>query len=1296
MGGLRNKAFFENDQVNCKKKCLKVSSKKQKYLYCDLSALTHSISTLPLPSKYNISATMPTQSLLYQGKNADILLKEEKLPKEIIKVLKVDYPDDSLIKQFNNEYNLTKKLGLKGVRRALEIGKHEGRHALWLEYIVGGSLKNNLQWMSLEDFLSIAIQITSILDSVHGQGIIHKDINPNNILFNPETREVTLIDFGLSSKYDTRVQYENNPHKIEGNLFYIAPEQTGRMNRSIDFRSDLYSLGATFYEMLTGRTLFEYNDLTELIHAHIAKSPVPADEYRRDIPEALIKVLNKLLEKNAEMRYQSAKGLLRDLEFIQANFNNKEALASFTPAKADISERFHISEKLYGREKELEVLLTASKQMAIGKKSMLLIGGSSGVGKSFLVHEVHKALSLQTDYYFIEGKFDQHQRSIPYLAWIQAFKMLSQSLMTLEESKLVEVRKRIMEAVGGNGKVLTEVVPSLEKIIGEQPEVAVLSGIEAQNRFNYVFQQFIAALASEETPLVLFIDDLQWADLASLKLLKSIISDKNSRYLLFLGAYRNNEVDATHPLTVIVEEIQSEEFKVSKLLLGNLFQADIEEMLVDATQHNNKTQELAKLIFDKTQGNAFFVNQFIHALYSEGLLALTSKGNTQEWSWDIGKIRELDITSNVVDLMVGKVQKLSTEAQGFLKPMACVGNKISITLLEALVDLNYQSIESALEQALREGLVRQTETHYKFAHDRVQQAVYSLIGNDERQSYHLQIAEMLHEKVGGDDAYIFEIASQYNQGLDPTADPQLKQAVGQINLKAGKQAKSSSAYASAQVFLAQAHALLDDGDWQNKEALLYDLYKELADVAYLNADFQQSQKHVTYILNHCSSTILKAEIYNMLIVQHTFQSEFAEALKVGVKGLELMNEPLPTKDLPNVLGGEIQKMNEKIGVKSIASLIDEPVMVDQEKIIATQLLVNLIPVAYLSGQMEQYAVISAKIINLALQHGHSPTSSHGYSNYGGVIAAMMGQYDVAFQFGTLALKLTEKFNNMYLRCKDSMLFANFMSPWVQHVKLSDAINKEGFQLGLESGELQYPGYISMFQVMKGVFRGEKLSKVLISAEEYIQFTNKTKHQWVNDGILMMKYGVLNMTDQTDGQLSFSTDTFDEQAHEKLCMERMSLNGVAFYHIMKAQTAYLYGKPEVAIEHLEGVAAVVPAIAGMIFTASYNFYYSLALLKTENALERLDQVMANQEQMEKWVASCPENFLHKKLLVEAEVARVKGENWKALELYNQAIEEARNNDFIQNEALANELLANLWITLGNKAYAKIHVQSAVQG
>ena len=724
--------------------------------------------------------------------------------KELPPILLVTAESASLAchNRLEHEYALGAQLDPAWAAHPIELSRHRNRLALVLEDPGGAALDQLLgQPLGISEFLHIAISLAAALRQVHARGLIHKDIKPANILVDVASRGVWLTGFGIASRLPREQQNPEAPEVIAGTLAYMAPEQTGRMNRSIDSRSDLYSLGIAFYEMLTGSLPFTAADPMEWVHCHIARQPIPPDEKTAEIPRALSLITMKLLAKTAEDRYQTAAGVEADLRRCLAEWESHARIDAFPLGARDASDRLLIPEQLYGRELEIETLVACFERVvALGTPELVLVSGFSGIGKSSVVHELHKVL-VQPRGLYASGKFDQYKRGIPYATLAQAFQSLVRSLLSRGEIELGRWRDSLIEALGSNGQLIVNLIPELELIVGKQPTVPEVPPQEAKNRFQMVFRRFLGVFAHEEHPLALFVDDLQWIDSATLDLLEHLVTHSEVRHLLLVGAYRDNEVGPAHPLIRMLEAIRDTDATVREIVLAPLELRDVGRLIADALHcEPGRARPLAQLVHEKTGGNPFFAIQFLIALADEGLLAFDSVAAV--WVWDLNRIRAKNYTDNVVDLMVLKTKRLSIATQEALKHLACLGNMAEIETLSLVYQQTAAAIHAALWDAVRAGLIVHQNNSYKFLHDRIQQAVYSLVPEQQRAAVHLRIGRKLLANLTAEDLteQLFEVASHFNRGRALIVDRDEKTQVATINLRAGRKAKASAAYASAREY----------------------------------------------------------------------------------------------------------------------------------------------------------------------------------------------------------------------------------------------------------------------------------------------------------------------------------------------------------------------------------------------------------------------------------------------------------------------------------------------------------------
>jgi len=747
--------------------------------------------TTKSPSPYTIAET------LHEG-SGGLLLRAVRTTDGRPAILKVldprrSRPDD--IDRLKHEYAIGKVLDFRSAVRPVALETYDGQPALVMEDFGGESLDRLLGApMGTERFLPLAIRIATAIADLHRQGVIHRDIKPQNIIVDP-TGEVKLADFGIASRLPREHTPPQSPRHIAGSLPFMSPEQTGWMNRAVDSRTDLYSLGVTFYQMLTGKLPFDAHDALEWIHAHIARAPPLPSEIVPGVPEGIARIVTKLLAKMAEDRYQSARGLVHDLERCLEQWRARGQIALFPLGERDLLDRLQIPQKLYGRQEDIALLLGAfDRVVATGTPELLLVSGYSGIGKSSLVHELHKPI-VQERGIFLSGKFDQYTRDIPYATIVQSFTALVRDLLTEAEERLEGTRRALREALGANGKLIVDMIPPLGLLLGEQPPVPELPPAEAERRFRRVFRGFLGVFARREQPLALFLDDLQWADAGSLHLIEDIITDADTRYLLLIGAYRDNEVTPSHPVMLALERIRKTPAVVDSAVLSPLHLEHVVQLVADTVHADPESaRPLAALVHDKTGGNPFFVIQFLRTLERERLLTLDQA--RLAWRWDTARIQAKGYTDNVVDFMVRKLGALPARAQDVLKTAACIGGEARASLLALAQQESEEEILLELWDAIQEGLVEYRQNTYAFAHDRVQQAAYLLLSEARRSELHVRIGRLLlaHTPPEEQEARLFDVVTQLNAGAALITDREEQTRVAELNLRAARKAKAAAAY----------------------------------------------------------------------------------------------------------------------------------------------------------------------------------------------------------------------------------------------------------------------------------------------------------------------------------------------------------------------------------------------------------------------------------------------------------------------------------------------------------------------
>ena len=1218
----------------------------------------------------------------------------------VLAVLPVaEQPAPATLDRLAHEYALKDELDGTWAVRPLAFVRNPGQTMLVLEDPASQPLARRLGApMAMEDFLPLAIAIAGALAQVHRRGLVHKDIKPQNILVNPANGEIKLTGFGIASLLPRERQAPEPPESIAGTLAYMAPEQTGRMNRSINSRSDLYALGVTFYQMLTGALPFTAADPMEWVHCHIARQPVAPAERVQTIPGPVSAIVMKLLAKTAEDRYQTASGLESDLRHCLAAWQAQRRIDDFPLGEHDGSDRLIMPEKLYGRAREVETLLAAfARVVKSGTPELVLVSGYSGIGKSAVVNELHKAL-VPPRGLFASGKFDQHKRNIPYATLTQAFQSLVRSLLSQSDAALAPWRDAFVEALGPNGQLMVDLVPELRLIIGDQPPVPELEPQQMQRRFQLVIRRFIGVFARPEHPLALFLDDLQWLDAATLDLLEDLLTQPDLRYLMLIGAYRDNEVTASHPLMRKLEAIKAAGGKVAEITLAPLTKEHLGQLIADALRcEPERAAPLAQLVHEKTGGNPFFAIQFLSSLAEEGML--TFDHDAARWSWDLERIHAKRYTDNVVELMVGKLTRLSSATQQALKQLACLGNAAEFATLALVHGEAEEAMHAALWEAVHAGFVFREENTYKFLHDRIQQAAYSLIPEAHRAEVHLHIGRVLLTSLTADQLaeHLFDVADQFNRGAVLLAEHDEKVHAATINLRAGRKAKASAAYASALAYYAAGMALLDERDWGRAYGLMFSLSLERAECEYLNGNRDVAETLISTLLARGASNIDKAAAYRLKIDLHVMKSENVKGVESALECLRLFGIEIPAHPTPEQVDAEYEKVWNNLGEKSIESLIDLPKMTDPEMRAAMGVLSGLFAPAYFTD-VNLVRLHVARMVNVTINYGTTDASAYAYGWFGTTLGSISRRYIDGYRFGKLACGLVEKHKFLAYRAR-TYFSMEMVALWTQPIAIALDYIRAAFRAGVETGDFSIACYSSNHTITDLLARGDHLDEVWRESERCLDFVRQARFRDVVDVIVSQQRFIENMRGRTASFSTFSDTKFDETAFEAELTEDRMATMVAWYWILKLQARFFSGDYEVSIAAARKAKAMLWASDANIQLLDYYYYTALtvaALYEKASAEEQAgwrDLLTAHEEQLREWAENYPPTFGDKHALVSAEIARLEGRDADAMRLYEQAIQWAREHGFVQNEGLAYEVAARYYAASGVQTVARSYLRNA---
>jgi len=1263
-------------------------------------------------------------SLVYKG-----FSEKTNLP-IIVKFLKQEYPDREEIIRYKQEFTITSSLSLDNIIKAYCLKKYQNTLAIIFEDFGGKSLDIHLKEcdFTINKIIEIAIKITSGLEAIHRANIIHKDINSSNIVYNSNSEEIKIIDFGISAILPRENPNLKNIDEIEGTLSYISPEQTGRTNYFVDRRSDFYSLGVTLYEILTRQLPFTSEDSLELIHSHIALTPTPPQELNPKIPQVLSDIIMKLIEKNPEDRYQNASGLKTDLETCLQQINSNNLAVGFVLAQGDYNDRFEISQQLYGREKEINRLLKAFERIKSGDKEIIFVTGYAGAGKTTLVNEVRK-LILQQRGYFVSGKFEQYKRDIPYSGFINAFENLIEQVLSETQVKVEIWKQKLLTALSNEGQLIIKLIPKLELIIGSQTPVLELRVNEAENRFNQLLQKFISVFAKKEHPLIIFLDDLQWTDSASLKLIKLLITNPESEHLLLIGTYRDNEVNSTHPLKIAYNELQKS-ILINTINLKPLKIEQIEQLINDSLNNSRSSvKDLAELLLNKTNGNPFFLNQLLQYLYQKKLILFNYK--LKIWEWYIEEIETIGVTNNVIEITTSKINQLNEKSQNVLKLAACIGNTFNLKILSILNKKSILITAKELWPAIEEGLILPLDKNYKllqligdsdrllietkelssisynFLHDRVQQAAYTLIPKAHKQQVHREVGQLFLQNIKAEELEenIFDIVSQLNIGKTLINQRSELDELAKLNLIAGKKAKSSAAYQIALKHLRIGIEILHENSWKSQYKLTLSLYLEAIEAAYLSGgNLPLINTWGQLVLLKAKSLLDCIKVYQIQILAHLGENNAPQAIETGLLilkklGVNISNNPSKFKVLLELLWTRLTlRIKLTLAGKKIKDLIEVSQRHNSYKIAAINILDVLASPAYLFNPLVSLLVL-LKTIQLSQKYGNNTQSALAYARYGTIIFGLIKDVDLAYEFIQLALNLSNKFKSK----RNKNLVKYFFNAYIRHGR--EAANNslpsllECYEIARETNQLYHACLSLLVYISNSYFIGKELTSLEKEIKITINIIEKFKQETVLNHMKIKHQLLLDLINKEEKPFFLKNEISNVRKIFSLHEEGKDRTGIFYLYYCKLYLAYIFQEYEQALNCAKKIEPNIGVATTLFITCNFYFYDSLnriALLfhNPQKYKYLLKKINSNQKQMQKWADTAPMNYQHKYNLVEAELYQFRKNQAKAANLYQLAIEGARDNEYLQEEALAYELAAKFYLGWNKKEIAKNYMIKAL--
>ncbi|MCX9155330.1 AAA family ATPase [Niveibacterium sp. 24ML] len=1241
----------------------------------------------------------------------------------IAKTLKAEYPDKQAVAALRREYQIVQRLqAASSIVRVHALEAH-GNGNLAIVYEPFGQPLAKLigqagaRIIPLNRFFDIAIAIAEALGQVHEHEVVHKNIHPGSVLVD-EAGRVRLIDFGLSSEISRERPNYGVSKRIEGSLPYISPEQTGRMNRDLDYRSDFYSLGVTLFELLTGELPFKADSVLEWVHSHIGKQPPSPSERDHSIPETVSAIVLKLMAKNAEDRYQSSFGLIADLTRCQQALADTGAIPLFALGLRDVSRKFQIPQKLYGREAELAVLMRLFDDVAKGATAICMVSGYSGIGKSALVNELGKPLVRQHGY-LIEGKFDQFHRSTPYSALATAFRSLIRQLLGESRERTDALREKILAAVAPNAQLLVELMPDLALIIGPQPAVPELPRTEAQNRFQIAILNFLRVITSEQA-LVIFLDDLQFSDTASLNLIRWLAGARELSRLMLIGAYRSNEVDTGHPLRLALNEIQAIR-PIHDLPLHPLDPASSAQLVADALGCSVAAcAALSAVLHDKAQGNPFFLTEMLKAL--EQSRAISFSPEAGGWQWDLDGVQRAGLPDDVVDLVVANLRKLAPDTQRVLQLAACIGASFDLRTLAIIHQQSLDQTAAALLPALKRHMVIPLQDEYKlvgeaagdeaghakaaglnpsyrFQHDRVQQAAYALIDHEHKQAVHLSIGRLIqaHATPQERTARLIDIVDHLNQGLRLIDDAAERRELAALNLAAGLMAQRSSAYESALEYLRIGQSLLARDAWDTDFELAKALATEYQQCAYLTARFDEAEAYIEQLLARARSNLERAEILSMRTRQYATTGKMVESIDAAILGLGLLGIRITSNPDRAAIARERAAVKRNLAGREIASLIHSPPLTDPSRLIAIRLLMEIFPAAFLSGSGNLFPFLVLKSVNISLSSGTSPESAFAYAAYGMLLCGVLDDPATGYEYGQLAVAMNDQLDDIALKSRVLYVYTMFVHHWSKHWSSMTPWFRRGIESGYQSGDLLYLAY----SAQDCIIWDPKLDLETAEQEHanYLSIVRDCEYQDSLDSGTLFLQMQRNFLGRTDGLCSMNDASFDEARCLEGMLQRRFMTGVANYHIYKAEICHFYGEYDEALRHVEAQdqllasAMSLPQLVRFYIVAFLTRAALFNMLAPAAQAAARTRLRADHRRMARWAAHCPENFLHLQYMMEGELARLDGRVDRALQRYEQAMDAAREHEFSRDEAMANELAARHLLAADRRKAAEGYLRAA---
>ena len=1235
-----------------------------------------------------------------------------------LETIDAQYPDRNLVANLRRESSITQRLNeIDGVRKIHSVLPHGSGNLVLVGDLYDCTLEQLLaqsagQGLPLAQVLDIGLSLIDTLGRIHHRNIVHKALASQHVLINTSKGDIALAGLAIASELDQELQSAKLPKQLAGSLPYMSPEQTGRMNRDLDYRSDYYSLGILLFELLTGQRPFEAKDALEWVYSHICRLPPSPNLLIPQLPDVISEIVLKLLAKCPEARYQSFKGLKHDLKRCADMLANGKPIESFVLGEKDVVQKFLVPQSLYGREHELQQLIDLFEQAVNGQTRFCLVSGYSGVGKSVLVNEIDR-FQIRERGFLVQSKFDQFQQGEAYSALAVTYRALVQQVLQLPLKQLAQWRQRLQSALSPNASLVLELVPELELVIGKQPPVAELPPAEAHNRQHLVLAAFLQTFAGEGHPVVLFLDDLHWGDSPTLELLRRIVTSREQSHLLLIAAYRSNEVAAGHPLRTLLDELKAHN-NIHHLPLEPLKKEAVAQLVADSLcRELDEPKDLIELLYSKAKGNPFFTNELLRQLYKQG--AISSNPTTGHWHWDIDTVNWTEVSDDVVSFMLDNLRQLPTDTQQVLQLAACIGACFDLQVLSAIYQRSLADTAAALLPALKQYTVQPLHSDYRlvsdysetvdfklsyrFQHDRVQQAAYELIDAQELAQVHLSIGRLMLQHIGDTvpNERLSEIVGHFNQALALIESSDERLRLAKLNLRAGQRAKNATAYKAALDYLLIAKQLLPAKAWHETAALMQILASEIQQCYYLTGATEQADKWIEVMLEHAESNLQRSDILATRTRQYATLGRMSESIVAAIQGLALLNIEFTDRPTLVDIDAERKLVAENLIGRNIADLVDAAIVQDPATLIAMRLLMEIFPAAFLSGSGSLFPYLVLKSVNLSLRHGNCPESAFNYAAYGMLLCGELDEPALGYEYGKVGLAINERLDDLTLRSRVIYVYAMFIHHWSNHWSTLTPLFRKGIEAGYQSGDLLYLAYSAQDCVIwdptLDIENAERLHA------ENLEIVRECAYQDSLDSGSLFLQLQRNLLGKTSSPFSLSDGEFDQQECFAGMQQRQFMTGIANHNIYNAEICFLYGDYDSALQFVKAQdllmksAMSLPQLVRFYLVANLTLTTHYPKMAADEQLVALERLRNDLARMTRWADNCEDNFRHLQYLMTAELERIQGQFKLALQHYDAAIDAARKSGFLRDEAAACERAACHLLAQGQQKSAEGYLRAA---